>query len=321
MKTDLANTAAGSHIPRRYLFIAILCILSLVSCGGLLAYAGVPLALAEAETKAGEDRLAGIFVTTDYIEPGMPHVDVNARGEIVIKEQAPDKIYGTVNDRTDRNQPPVSFPGLEGFGIYCLQFWEDASQAFSYYWTADNIFAGLNFSALDEEDLVEASFYVKSGTPCAYYFHPVYQQEDGQAYLLPGSGISSDSFDGFRYSYSLSQSVSRNWNGTEETKGYRYSVTVIGADAPGDTELLFISRDGKMLRSLSGEELEARFQSDMPQLEIPADVAYLILRQTKNGSSEYTHTLFDRGAECLEYMVAAEDRFLHPRNLSLTWMQ
>ena len=67
----------------------------LLLCGILLACADVPLALAESQT--GEDRLAGIFITENYIEPGMPEIDVSIHGEIVIKEQEPERIYGIFN--------------------------------------------------------------------------------------------------------------------------------------------------------------------------------------------------------------------------------
>lgn len=299
------------YLPAAFLSAAVLLLLG----GGLLARAGVPLALAE--TRTGEDRLAGIFVTEKYIEPGTPEIDVNALGEIVIKEQEPARIYGTINE--DDLSIPVTFPGLEGFGIYNLQLQDEASQIPSGFYTCDDIFADMHLTASDDEEHAEASLYVRAGSPCSYYFNPVYQQADGTLYLLPGSGITSDSLNGASWSQSIAQSRSTSFGGTEETESYRFTVNIISADVPADTELIFMEQDNQVLRRLSGQELELLFQQDTPGLELPADVSYLILRQTKDGTEEYTHTLFDRGAESLEYMVPADDSCLHPRSLPLIW--
>ena len=53
--------ASSPRLPAFFLCCAALLLL----CGGLLAYAKVPLALAEIRTE--EDRLAGIFVTENHI--------------------------------------------------------------------------------------------------------------------------------------------------------------------------------------------------------------------------------------------------------------
>lgn len=299
------------HLTAALLSAAVLILL----CGSLLARAGVPLALAESRTD--EDRLAGIFVTEKYIEPGMPEIDAGALGEIVIKEQEPARIYGTINE--DGLSIPVTFPGLEGFGIYNLQLQDEASQVPSGFYTCDDIFTDRHFTTSDNEEHAEASVYVRAGSPCSYYFNPVYQQADGTLYLLPGSGITSDSLNGTSWSQGISQSRSKSTGGTEETEGYRFTVKIVSADVPLDTELIFMDQDNRVLRRLSGKELDLLFQEDLPQLKIPADVSYLILRQTKEGTGEFTHRLFDRGTESLEYMVAAQDSYLHPRYLPLVW--
>lgn len=299
------------HLPAAILSAAALLLL----CGGLLARAGVPLALAESQT--GDDRLAGIFITENYIEPGMPEIDVNALGEIVIKEPEPARIYGTINE--DDLSIPVTFPGLEGFGIYNLRLQDGTSQKPSGYYTCDDIFTDMHVTVSDDVEHAEASVYVRADSPCSYYFNPVYQQEDGTLYLLPGSGITSDSLNGTSWSQGISQSRSKSVGGTEETEGYRFTVKIVSADAPLATELIFMDQDNQILRCLSDKELEQLFQEDLPRLEIPADVSYLVLRQAKDGTDGFTHTLFDRGAESLEYMAAAQDTYLHPRHLPLVW--
>lgn len=315
-KTEIRKT-------RHFLAAALGSTTLILLCGGFLAHAKVPLALEE--SKISEDRLAGVFITENYIEPGMPQVDINVLGEIVIKEPEPVRIYGTVNE--DNPQTPVSFPELEGFGIYNLQLPDETSQIPSGYYTCDDIFTDIHFTVSDGEEHAEASLYVPTGHTCRYYFNPVYQQADGQLYLVPGNGVSSDAFTaGTAYSQSLAQSKSESFNGTEETEGYRFTVKIIGADAPESIELIFMNQENQPIRIMFGDELDLLFQKDMPQLEIPGDVSYLILRQGINVAEGFTHnvdrlthTLFDRETESLDYMVLADDSYLHPRCLLLIW--
>ena len=304
--------ASSPRLPAFFLCCAALLLL----CGGLLAYAKVRLALAEIRTE--EDRLAGIFVTENHIPSAAPLVDFNVHGEIVIKEQEPVKIYGMIGG--DNSQKPVVFPELEGFGIYNLMLPDSSSQVSSGHYICDDAFTDLHFTVSDSEEHAEASLYTRTGRFCRYYFNPVYQQEDGRLYLLPGSGISSDSLAaGAEWSQSLAQSRSESFNGTEETSGYRFTVKIVSADAPSGAELILMGQDNHALRILSDAELDLLFQQDMPRLEIPADVSYLVLRQHKSGGGGFLHTLYDRGAESLEYMVAADDSYLHPRSLPLIW--
>lgn len=298
----------------------------------VLSLSGCSLALAEALPGPGQDRLAGIFVTTDYILLGEPEIQVNNQGEITIKETT-EKIYGTLNKENDSTQPPIVFPGLEGYGFYCLEFPEKdfgstgiaitgngSGEHMVNYYTGDDLFTDLHFSSTNEEEYAEGSLYTSPDTRLVYYFNPVYQQKDGQIYLLPGTGISTDSFvDGQRYSHDTSQSISRNTDGKEETRSYRFKINIVAADPLIDTELLFMSEDHQLLRSLTAAQLDALFEKELPQLELTSDIAYLILRQKTKDSGESTHRLFDRGTETLTYMVPAENHLLRELQLPLIW--
>lgn len=296
-----------------------------------LLLSGCSLALEEAPTKPGQDRLAGVFVTSEYIRQGTPEIKVNSQGEITLEETT-EKIYGTLNKDAKGTQSPITFPGLEGYGLYRLEFPEmdfagtgvtDYSSSISNivsYYTSDDFFTDLHFSSTDEEEGAEGSLYVSTDTAFNYFFNPVYQQEDGQVYLLPGTGISTVSFvDGQQYGHDTAQSITRNTDGKEESKSYRFKVSIVAADPPVETELFFLSEGHQLLQSLTEAQLDAFGEGESPGLELPADVSYLILRQkTKNGT-ESTHRLFDRGEETLTYMVPAENQMLREIQLPLFW--
>ena len=323
------NTLKGKNASGRNFFCkkasaASLCL------AAVLSLSGCSLALEEAQSQPGQDRLAGVFVTTEYIRQGTPEIEMNSQGEITFKETT-EKVYGTLNRENDSSQPPITFPGLEGYGLYCLEFPEkdfegtgitvnDGEERMVSYYTGDDFFTDLHFSSTDQEEGAEGSLYVSTDTSFNYFFNPVYQQKDGQVYLLPGTGISTDYFvDGQQYSHDTSQSISRNMDGKEETKSYRFKVSIVAADPPVDTELLFMSEDHQLLKSLRAAQLDALFEKEVPELELSADVAYLILQQKTKDGTESTHQLFDHGAETLTYMVPAENHMLRELQIYLVW--
>jgi len=304
---------------RLALFRAPARIAALVIClAAVPVLSGCSLALAEALPGPGQDRLAGIFVTTDYILLGEPEIQVNNQGEITIKETT-EKIYGTLNKENDSTQPPIVFPGLEGYGIYSLTAPEDETHEATgaRYMTTDFHFANVHYYVLDQEDSVEADLYITADSHVAYYFNPVYQQEDGQFYLLPGSGISSDSPEGMHFSHSIAESFSQTENGDETVTGYRFAVTIIAEEAPENPEVLFLNSSDQVTGRLSAHELDALLQADVPELSVPEDVACLILKQDKSSGTAYT--AYDPASEYLEYKEARGDGPLYVRQLHLLW--
>lgn len=270
--------------------------------------------LALEEAPCQEDRLAGFFITDQYITSGMPKLTLNSRGELTAIEQDARK-YGTLN--TDSGRPPVTFDGLEGCGIYNLQLPGEESSNSVF---ADDAFTDMHFTVTDQENNAEASLYVSSDRPGKYFFNPVYQQADGQIYLLPGSGISSDSFaEGCQYSQSISQSRSSGPTGREETWSFSFTVNVISAEPMETPKLLFLDSLHQVVGTLSEEQLDAIFQKDSSPLQLPPGTAYLILEQTGRTTDRVSRSFFDAGSEYLEYLDAEEDGLLYPRQLSLAW--
>ena len=133
--------------------------------------------LALPELPSGGDRLAGLFVTTAPIEPNPPEITLNSRGELVAKQQDT-RIYGVlktppsgqpVNDDTtqeDASKTPVTFDGVEGYGIYSLQLQDEGSVESCSTVFADDVFTDLHFTVSGDEDTAEASLYINADNPC-----------------------------------------------------------------------------------------------------------------------------------------------------------
>ena len=275
--------------------------------------------LAREDLDLGQDRLAGIFITENYIPPGEPVLETDMYGNITFRESDPNKFYGSFQSQ-DGAFLPVSFPGLEGYGVYNLQVEEEETRQISRYSTCDDFFTDCHITVSEDEECMESSLYVPADLSMQYYFNPVYQQADGQIYLLPGSGISStDGFTGGqKWSQSLAQSSSLTENGAEYSKTYRFTVNIISADSPADTELLFMDDSHRVRGQLTQAQLDALFL-DERQLELPAETAYLILCQKQSSGEPDNRFLFNYGTETLEYMTAQEDAPLLTRRLQLIW--
>lgn len=292
----------------------ILCLSVTLLTGGCGLAQG-DFSLAREELPSSRDRLSGVFVTENYIEPAPAQLEYNDRGEITFIPPETEKIYGIFNGYSAASL--ISFPGLEGFGFYSLMLPADENHEAVRCNTCDSVFTDLHVTISDGEESMEASLYVTTNGSQHYYFHPIYQQEDGQFYLLPGSGLSSDSPEGLHFSHSIADTVSQTENGEETTSSYRFTVTIIAEEAPDDPELLFLNSNDQVTDRLSAHELDALLQADIPELSIPEDVACLILKQGKASGTGYT--AYDLDSEYLEYKEAHGDGPLYLRQLHLLW--
>lgn len=308
------HPAAAGFLSAAMLLLAV----PLLSGRCALSESGGRLAL---EELPGQDaRLAGVFVTTEPIEPEPPELELDSRGQIVVKDTGTQKIYGSFTGY-DAGAGTVTFPGLNGYGIYCLTAPEDETHEATdaKYNVSDYPFANSHYYFSDQEERVETDLYIRAGRFAKYYFNPVYQQTDGQIYLLAGSGVSSDSFvDGQKFSHGLSESVSRTENGEQDTITLGFTVNIIGSALPQETELLLMDEANRPLERYGEERLE-ELAAAGETLALPEGTAYLVLRQAIEGKEHDSRRLFDRNAETVEYMVPAEDGYLYFRQLPLAW--
>lgn len=298
-------------------FLVLLAVLILPG-GCALTESGGRLALEELPDQ--EARLAGVFVTRTPIEPGPPSLELNSRGELVVKDTGSEKIYGSFTGY-DAGAAVVTFPDLEGYGIYSLAAPEDDTHMATgnRYIISDPPFANSHYNFSDQDESIETDLYIGTGSYVLCCFNPVYQQADGQIYVLAGSGVSSDSFvNGEKFSHSISESKSLGSKGEESSRTLRFSVNIIGSGVPQETELYVMDGENRLLERYGEEQLE-KFNDAGTSLTLPKEASYLILLQTIEGNEHDSRRLFDRNAESVEYMASAGDGILYFRQLPLTW--
>ncbi len=284
----------------------------------VFALSGCSLALEEAKQE-GQDKLAGFFLTEEHINLGAPDIEVNRRGEIVIKDRE-ERIYGTIGP-----DDTVRFDGLEGIGLYTLRTGREGESHEVHIYTGDDAFSDCYFSSGAEGDSTEATVYVtQGGGPQGFYFNPVYQTQEGEIYVVPGSGLFSGSGaeEGMSMSHTVSAETKEVLNGEEKKTTDSYTLHITWALRPRRTEILFLDQENRVIGKVAQEQVEELLAGEGAcQVSAPREAAYLILEQALEGTEaeRISRSICSRGEEELELMCDAGDGWLVKRQLSVVW--
>lgn len=228
---------------RNHLFIRIFCALAL--CSAVLAGVFSRCLLAQESAAAGNDSLAGVFVTLESLPDDAP-------------------LYGT----------PIWFGGSEAaalldgldFGMpgYLLMNWYGTNDAAEVIHTfvSDEDFDDLHLTSSitdeGEASALEATLYfalnglpARSGTPmiAVFYLNPVYRTQDERYYALPGQCLRFDTdAPGTSGSLSLSDTYTETINGESKAQTARFSVTMSARYAAETVAFLQLDRDLNLVR-------------------------------------------------------------------------
>lgn len=293
---------------------AVLGVLMMVS----LIFGGCALAREELENPR-QDRMVGIFLTTEYLRMEEPEIGMSRNGEFYI-ENSQTQIEGTLGDFSDESF--LQFEGVEGYGIYSIRMYSERDKGYSSVFFCDEIFGDLHLASVNTGEKIEATVYVGENGPRLLYFNPVYQREDGTIYLRQGTGLSWDGFaDGAAMSRSGTESVSEGKKGEETVESFEYTIRIEQKTEPQDTELLFLDGENQVLERRE----ESRIRKSLEEegvLEVPQGTEYLLLVQSgkaQGQEAEEKRSLCNRGEEHLEFLLPGTDGFLEAVQLQILW--
>lgn len=292
---------------------------ALIAALSACVFSGCSLALKEAETRnSQEDRLVGVLVTKEHLSNGTPEITMNPAGEIVIKENREGIPGKLIFDEAGLQD--IVFEGIEGYGIYSIEVYEEALAGNCYYGIGDDAFSDTYWQT-GEKDSIETTIYVSREGPNCFYFNPVYQTGQGEVYLQPGSGLAfGGNTEGSSVTHSLSWDRKIREGDRETVSGSSFTVHVTYAELPAAYRLLLFKEDNSVEQVMTGEELLKTIENGQWELSIPDETAYLILEQ-ENQRGEITRIFRDRGEESLEFLQSFEDGILVKRQLGLCWEQ
>lgn len=263
-----------------------------------------------------EDRLVGVFVTTQHPDNGVPEMVMRPDGKIVIKENREGIPGRLIFEETSLQD--VVFEGMDGYGIYSIQVQDENLGGNCFYGISDDVFSDIYWETGDK-DLIETTIYVSREGPDCFYFNPVYQTEQGDIYLQPGNGVAyAEKTEGASFTHTLSWDRKVTGKDQESVTGSSFTVHITFAELPAAYRLLFFQEDNSADKVLTGKELLSMEESGQWELKIPEETAYLILEQ-ESGQGEITRTLCNRGDGSLEFLKSLGGGILVKQQIGLLW--
>ena len=188
-----------------------------------------PLAVVTASEASSHDRLIGVFVTSEYIDlydfEGYmnDHIDelMTADGEDIMVD-SDDRYQGRLYGVVDEDNPQhVFFEGYEGV-VFIDSSYEKEGESYSRLSQSGHV-TQVGIAMTDEGRTIEGTISLRKDQPVMVYVNAVYENSEGEIYVMGGSGMSSDTNYG-GMSQSLSESYTRTENGESITEGFTVKV-------------------------------------------------------------------------------------------------
>lgn len=311
----------------------------------LLSLCGCQLKKPESEIQSTEgDRLIGTVITTEslntfdfesYIKDNMGDVvDSVNDGEFLKvdgeRSTYENKIYArkvsvtdTGEDGTEIKHEEYVFDEVEGFWIFDAQIPETETEN-SYTCLCSE--GGLsdvhskiasNDSGVTSLELTASLYYSYEMWGTVFYMNPVYQESDGDIYVVEGFGyaVSGDkgSIDGDSSgSQSISDKVTVNENGEETTTESTVTINFVPVYVPEEISFIFMNDDNEAV------DEKSFVPEKVPEsIDVPKGTQYIItLQKSEEGSQA---DVVGKGYYSAEYIMEEKDGICTKASVSLIW--
>lgn len=299
--------------------IVLLLVLALVLSGCTLAREDTP-----EETGAGfEDRLIGCVVTTEYLDlfdfEGYLQdnlSDVLGDGTIDGDTAAyQGRLYATPVEEAEDGEhfPYFEFENIDGYYYFAPTIRDGIStyQSSCTNGGISDIKNGIHVKDDAEELTLEGTMYVAKGQgEYSFYLNPVYQDAEGNVYLMAGTGLVTSS-EG-----SGSQSIDSEVTVTIDGKAtiQRSSVKINYEYVPLPERIVVLQLDAGS-NVLSREEYRP---GTLPEELAPAEGADYIVVETHSADS-VSRELYGRDQEYLHTFVVMRDSVCESVSTKLLW--
>lgn len=300
----------------------------------VLSLAGCQLAQEGKETADIEDRLIGVFITTEhldlfdmegYLNDNLPGI---VNGEIMADDNSgkyQDRLYAKLEEKTLTSEETGEettieeyvFEGVEGIRYFAAEMEDKENQEPYTSTSADDSISGGHVGIFngDEEDKITLEgtiYYTHQYSNSTFYMNPVYQSRDGSVYAMGGNGIMTQGIEGERAksTMSLESSTTRTENGKSKKQSASVKITFAAAYPP---EKILVWQMDERHQILSGEEY---MPGKMPETISPElETAYLIVetfQKAADGTTQIERELYGKEEEtvttrnCLENGICEE---------------
>lgn len=305
--------------------IAVLVVFTL-----MLSLCGCQLAQEETLAQNGysvEDRMIGVFVTEEhldlfdmeaYLEDNLNAI-MKGSGEISgDTSKYSGRIYAVPSGYQEDGTPngDYTFEGLEGYAYFVPLV--EMENVKTHVPNADSCFTDIrvgNHVKGDNvtESTVEATMYVVDDLgDYHYYLNPVYQDENGNVYLMAGTGLASNELG--TMSQYMDSELKTTIDGVETTQRYSVKITYQGVPRPETIVVLQMDVDSNVL---SREEYQP---GELPQQLDPVDGAEYIVLETHNAAG-VTREIVSQEERWMHTYDPAESGVCEQQETELLWGQ
>ena len=310
-----------------------LCLLSIIC-----SVCGCRLAKEESES-AGENRLIGMFITTEYLDLFDFEGDMNAHlgstdmgGELLDGEnnQYNGRLYAATSeplpeDETAGKETGPSdyvFEGVDGIRYFVVSK-TDSSGSYHASFSDPGIGDGhtsINVTDDGESFVLEGTIFVlPAAAGRTFSFNPVYQDAAGNVYVTTGSsGMSSGvSTEGTAFSQSYKESHTETDNGKETTSEISITITVSVKNTPDKLVILQMDEDHFVIAR------DEYAPGTVPESINPkSGVAYIISESHSTdaeGKTQVTRAMHGRDAEYIRSYHDRGDGILIAQDTKINW--
>ena len=274
---------------------------------------GCRLAVEEEAQPSSRDRLIGVFVTPEHLDLFDAEAYFNDNVNEILKggDLKGDSAAYQKRLYAERVDDELTVGDIEGW-FYCAARMEDENG--EYIVTEGSpVFSDGNmhiFSGTTERLELACTLYVSSEADfVAAYINPVYQDSEGNIYVLGGSGISCNGLaEGGSMSQCVEENESLTSNGETQEKGSKITVTIAGKNP---TEQLTIYE-------MSGEDsILARYDLNPDELptewKVSTGCEWLIVRENDERS------VYGREDETLAAFELWDNSLCVKKEISIIW--
>ena len=279
-----------------------------------LSLCGCQLAKPDSDGSQQNDRLVGAYITTEYVDlfdmDGYLQENLdsiiasNGKLELPAIENEP-KLYAVLTENT------YAFPDLEG--ILLAQFRMSSGEDTYTSAVVDEGICDIHSRVGGEDAGISGTIWTaKDSGDVIFYLNPVYQTEDGQVYLIPGSGMHFSSGVGGQATQKMEETrtVTVNGEAVEE-----YFAVEVAIDVTEPAETVTVLQMDEESRELSRTTYRA---DTLPEELTPdAGTAYLIVQS--NTKTEALRQICQPGDNGADVFVQLDPQLCTKKSIYILW--
>lgn len=297
---------------------------------------GCTLAVPDAGTEGGSDRLIGVFITTEFLDLYDMESYLNDHASSLVNDGSitlgndskyEGKLVANVEKGEDDSPSEwkISFGDTEGQYMLMPVSTDENGEKYMGNLCSDGInepYLQSNVSDDEEEQELSGTIYeVADGTEKTWYVNPVYQTEDGKIYAVTGNGYSNGGRDteGSTMAATLSGESTVTENGRSQKESSKVTVQFAIMYKPVKTIICQMSDSNQVLKR---DEYEPTAVPDT--LKVEPETAYIMeetQKEAPSGKTVTSHSIVDLNSEeeetCLETWYSLDNGLICKKDVEI----